>query len=419
MKTRLVVVTSAVVVLSIASPDRRAQAAGIALDVQSGRGTGMAGAVTAMIDDSSAIFYNPAGIVQGKGLDAQVGDTLIMPSFQYTSPNGTKTSNSFLPVPPFSAYVSGGVSDDVSIGLGVFTPFGLTLKWPAGWAGQSVVTQADFTTFDFNPTVAWRFGPLRIGVGFEAVWSTVDLQKTIVTGQGNAASELGAGAWGFGGDAGIQYEAVHDYLMLGFQYRSAVQYNFDGNAHFTSVPVEFQSVLQDQRATTSIITPDTWQIGVASRPIPRLVLDADVEWYGWSRFRAIDINFPNNAALNSHEDKSWHDTVNVHVGGEGTIDKSWKVRAGVLYDPTPQPDDTLLPDVPDSTRLNIALGGSYYHRSGFHVDLGYQLLIVFKRTSTDPIFEGDYSGFVNLVGLSVGYQTPAATAEYRAPDPVE
>jgi long-chain fatty acid transport protein len=406
MKTRIAVVTPAAVVVCLAAWASPARAAGIALDVQSGRGTGMAGAMVGMVDDSSAIFYNAAGIAQGKGLDAQVGDTLIVPTFQFTPVQGSKTTNSFLPVPPFTAYVSGGITHDLSIGVGVFTPYGLTLDWPPEWSGKSIITHAEFATYDINPTVAYRFGPLRIGAGLQIVRATVDLQRKIVTGQGEVTSELGAGAWSAGGNVGVQFEAVPKYLMLGAQYRSAVKFDFDGSAHFSNVPAVFQSTFVDQEATTSIITPDTFQIGVASRPIDRLLLDVDVNWFGWAKFRSIDITFPASPALSTTENKARNNTVNVHAGGEFTINDSFKVRGGLMYDPTPQPDSTLLPDVPDATRLNIAVGGSYYHSSGFRVDLGYQFLVVFKRTSTAPQLPGDYSGFVNLVGLSVGYAMP-------------
>jgi long-chain fatty acid transport protein len=406
MKTRIAVVTPAVVVVSLAAWASPAKAAGIALDVQSGRGIGMAGAMAGMVDDSSAIFYNAAGIAQGVGVDAQIGDTLIIPTFQFTTPQGQKTTNSFQAVPPFHAYASVGLTHDLSLGIGVFTPYGLTLDWPPEWVGKSVITHASFATYDINPTVAYRFGPLRIGAGLQVVRSTVDLQRQIVTGQGEATSELGAGTWGVGGNVGVLFEAVPKYLSLGFQYRSAVKFDFDGSAHFSNVPAVFQSAFQDQEVTTSITTPDTVQIGVASRPIERLLVDVDVNWYGWAKFRSIDLTFPNTPALNSSENKAWNNTVNVHGGAEVTLTESFKVRAGLMYDPTPQPDNTLLPDVPDATRLNIAVGGSYYHWTGFHVDLGYQFLAVFKRSSTAPQLPGEYSGFVNLVGLTVGFAMP-------------
>src|SRR5689334_15342666 len=118
MKTRfLFVITGAAIGVL---PAGRALAAGTALDVQSGRGTGMAGAMTGMVDDSSAIFYNAAGIARGKTLDAQVGVTLIAPTFSYTDNAGNKTRMPFEVVPPFHAYVSGGITDDLSVGIGVY-----------------------------------------------------------------------------------------------------------------------------------------------------------------------------------------------------------------------------------------------------------------------------------------------------------
>jgi long-chain fatty acid transport protein len=403
MKTRFAVMT-----LALLAFGRPAKAAGIALDVQSARGTGMAGAMTAMVDDSAAIFYNPAGIAQGKIFDAQIGDSLIIPSFQYTSPGGVSTGNAVGIVPPFQAYESGGITDDLSIGIGIFTPFGLSLSWPSEWVGKSLITESSFATYDINPTVAYRFGPLRVGAGFQLVRATVDLKKKIETGVGEVSTELGAGAWGPGANVGAQFEAIPQYLSLGIHYRSAVKFNFDGDSHFANVPVEFQSILHDQRVTTSLVTPDVLQMGASSRPIKNLVIDADVQFYGWAKFHSIDIHFPNDASgtLGTTEPKNWKNTVNLHLGGEAAIDDAWRIRAGILYDPTPSPGSTLTPDIPDSDRLNLAIGGGYYHPSGLHVDLGYQLLFVFKKTSTAPEFPGDYSGIVNIVGVSVGYRTP-------------
>lgn len=367
----------------------------------------MAGATSAMIDDSSAIFYNPAGIAQGRVLDAQVGDSLIIPSFTFTSPQGVSTNTAVRPVPPFQLYESGGITDDLSIGVGLFTPFGLTLAWPPGWAGKSLITEAELATYDIDPTVAYRLGPLRIGAGLQIVRGTVDLKRKIETGPTEASTELGAATWGAGGNVGVQIEAVPRYLSLGAHYRSAVKFDFDGESHFDNVPVELQSTLRDQRVTTTLVTPDSLQMGVASHLTPALVLDLDVVWYGWSKLRSIDLNFPNDTSglLGTSQPKSWHDTVNVHIGGEQAIG-SWRIRAGVLYDPSPSPADTLTPDLPDANRLNLAIGGGYLHASGFYADVGYQFLVLFKRTSTAPQLPGDYNGLVNIMGISLGYRTP-------------
>jgi len=67
MKT-LKTLMSAVMVLAVAWASE-ARAAGIAVDLNSARGVAMAGSVAGFIDDASALYYNPAGIAQGQGID--------------------------------------------------------------------------------------------------------------------------------------------------------------------------------------------------------------------------------------------------------------------------------------------------------------------------------------------------------------
>jgi long-chain fatty acid transport protein len=409
MKTRFLFAIAGLGVLFL---HHDAHAAGFALDVVSGRGTGMAAAQTAMVDDSSAIFYNPAGIARGKSLDAQLGVTLISPSFSYTDTAGKKSSMDFQVVPPVNAYVSGGVTKDLSVGVGLFTPYGLAIEWPSGWAGRNLMTRASLESFYVNPSVAYRFGPVRVGAGFQLVRATVNLQRDLRFGTQDGTSELGAGTWGAGANGGVQIDAIEKYLTIGAHYRSAVKLAFDGNAHFSNVPTELESLIHDQAASTSIVNPDQLAIGVASRPTDAIVVDVDVVWLGWGKFRSIDIAFPNDKSggLAIHEPKRWSNAVNYHVGVEGTLSKSWKLRGGVLYDPSPSPASTLGPDLPDADRLNLAVGGTYQHESGFRVDAGYQLVTLFKHESTFAPFPGEYGGLVNILGLSVGYSIPEKKA---------
>lgn len=386
--------------------------AGTALDVQSGRATGMASAVTADVDDASAVYFNPAGIAQGRAFDVQIGDTLILPSIKYTNPQGGSTTTPFSVVPPFQAYASGGVTDSLSIGVGVFTPYGLTLGWPAGWQGRSVLTQATLATYYINPTVAYRLGPIRIGAGVQLVRGTVDMQRDIaLPGGAYGSTELGGDAWGVGGNVGVQVDAVPKVLSFGAHYRSAVALDFDGNAHFSGIPPTLAGTLHDQSASTRLVDPDTFAFGVGLHPVEHLLLEADVVYWGWNHLHSVDIHFPNDASgtLSSSEPKNWSSTLNYHLGAEYALDETWRIRAGALLDPTGSPSNTLLPDIPDVTRLNLALGGGWRHRSGLYADLGYQFVYFFSKNSTAPQLPGDYAGFVNVVGLSVGYTTRTAT----------
>ena len=399
---------------------RDASAAGYALDVLAGRGTGMASATSAMIDDSSSIFYNPAGIAQGKVLDAQVGVSLIQPAFQYTDTAGKETSLPFSVVPPINAYVSGGITDDLSIGVGLFTPYGLTIKWPDGWAGRQLITQASLATFYVNPTAAYKIGPLRIGAGFQLVRGTIELKQDIRFGDQDGNVDLGAAAWGAGGNVGAQLEAIKQYLSFGVQYRSAVKLKFDdGKAHFGNVPAGLAGAIHDQAVSSSVILPDQLTMGVATHPVKKLVIDFDAVWIQWSYLRSIDLTFPNDASgtLNKSLPKNWHDTVNFHIGAEGELSDNWMLRGGILLDPSPSQSNTLTPDLPDATRVNFAIGGTWKHESGVHVDVGYQFILLTGKTSTVAALPGDYGGFANVLGISIGYRTPKAKQASNWVDP--
>ena len=385
-----------------------ALAAGTAVGVQSARATGMASSVTGMIDDPSAIYYNPAGIVQGKRIEVMFGDILIIPRLQFTSATTGNTATTRGAVPPPHLYATAGLTDALSVGVGVFSPFGMAVRWPADWEGRSLATSSTLATYYVNPTVAYRVGRVRLGAGLQLVRATLELQRKIRFGDQEGFSELGGGTWGLGANVGVQLEAVPRYLSFGLHYRSSVKLDFDGKAHFESIPPPLAGTLHDQRVSSSLTQPDSLAFGVASRPIPGLVIDVDLVWFGWKKVNTVDMNFPDDqtGTLSTSLKKDWKNTVSLSVGGEAKVAEAWRVRMGVMYDPSPSPALSLTPETPDADRLNLALGVGYKHRSGLHADLGYQLILLFKKPSTAPQLPGDYGGVVNIVGLSVGYVRP-------------
>jgi len=379
----------------------------------------MASAVTAMIDDSSAVYYNPAGIAQGRRVDVLIGDTMIVPNFKFKSATTGNSASTSGVVPPFHVYASAGITDQLSVGVGMFSPYGLAANWPSQWEGRSLATRSSLATYYINPTLAYRFGPLRIGAGLQIVRATLDLQRDIRFGAQDGSSDFGGDSWGVGGNVGAQFEAVRQYLSLGIHYRSAVKLDFEGSAHFENIPLPFLATIHDQRVTTSLTQPDTLAFGLASRPIPQLVVDLDLIWNDWKKVRAIAINFPDDptGTLSSTQAKNWKNTVNVHVGGELALAEKWRLRAGALYDPSPSPAQTLTPETPDANRLNLGIGGGYVHKSGLRADLGYQLLLLFDKTSTAPQLPGQYGGLVNIVSISIGYSAPIGRAAPASPQP--
>lgn len=382
-----------------------ALAAGFQLDVASARATGMGGAVTADVSDPSAIYFNPSGIAGHKGLDVSAGITAIIPMINFTNAQtGTATSTPFSLLPPPNFHVAYGITEDLALGVGVFVPFGASVIWPDGWEGESKAKSSSLQTFDINPTIAYRLHPrLKIGLGFQAVRGTVQIERGLNFVDSKGGVLLGGGAWGYGWNAGVQIEVVEKYLKFGATYRSAVTMNFTGQAHFTNVPVEFQGLLYDQPITADVTLPAQANFGFSYTPMEKLRFGLDFHYTEWSAFPELAIKFKEPALTNPLA-KSWLDEVSVHVGAEYDITKSVSARLGFVWDPTPTPALTLTPDLPDSTRVKICAGVGWRHDSGFSVDVGYQLVILTGATSYAPGFAGNYGGTAQVLGLNVGFK---------------
>ena len=384
-----------------------ARAAGIAVDLQSARGVGMAGALIGVVDDASGIYFNPAGIAQGQGLEFELGAAPIIPAFTVKNPAGKELNGVSNIITPVHLYATWGISDDWTVGLGIMTPFGLKVEWEPTWEGREIIKKADLKIFNINPTVAWRpnGGPFRIGGGIQIVRATVELTKDInLLDNGFVGVDLGAGAWGVGGNVGIQYDAVPKILTLGATYRSSVNLNFSGQAHFDNVPPAYAGTFKDQNATTKLKLPDNIGFGFAVRPIPELVIDVDFNYFAWQQFQAIDIKF-DDPQLNTYEAKQWSHSWNYRIGAEYTLNEHIQLRAGILYDKNPGPTYTLLPDIPDTDRINIGIGGTYRF-GAFRIELAYQFIKFLGATSTwpNPKYQYEYSATAHVLALTFGFK---------------
>ncbi|HYO73744.1 MAG TPA: outer membrane protein transport protein [Archangium sp.] len=382
------------------------QAAGIAIDTQNARATGMGSTGVASMRDASSIYYNPAGILGVKKLDIQLGDSLILGHLGFT-PQVTGIEQTQDPMsPPPHGYVAYKITDQLAAGVGVFTPFGANSKWPEDFVGRQIARESQVATFDINPTVA--FAPLswlRLGVGFQAVYGTLEAHRQIVLPPGSPAPgatgevALSTSTWGVGYNAGVQADLLPGMLSLGAHFRSRVLMFLEGNADFSG---QVASAFPDQPVLLDVELPASLGLGVAFTPMQKLLLAADVNWVQWSSVQQLLFEFQTTPALNQPSVKNWEDRWNFHVGGEYMVTDALAVRAGFVYDPTPSPANTLAPDLPDADRIRVSLGAGYA-LSAFRVDAGYQFVSLMEKESTFAPLPGRYRGSAHVIGLTLGY----------------
>ena len=158
-----------------------ALASGFLLYNHNAAATALATAVTAQIDNPSAIFYNPAAINQLKGTQTSFGTTIVMPVTKFKSYTTGKTTDMrnhiyFIP----NAYITHQLNDSLTVGIGSFSHFGLTTDWDDDWEGRFISTFAQLRTFSANPVISWQINPrLSIAFGGSVIYSDLTQRKAL------------------------------------------------------------------------------------------------------------------------------------------------------------------------------------------------------------------------------------------------
>ena len=144
------------------------------------------------------------------------------------------------------------------------------------------------------------------------------------------------------------------------------------------------------------------------RPRANLALSFDANVVLWSTYDRIDINF--NSAPDRAIVPNGQNTFTLRAGADWTFPVRWPglhLRGGLIYDRSAIPSSNLGPGLPDSDRIDVALGAGY-GRGHFRGDLGYLLVVFLPADATGgtegPV--GTYNTIAHLLGLTLTATLP-------------
>ena len=157
-------------------------ATGFRLFPQSASGAGQANAVIAQSDDPSAVFYNPAGITQLEGVQVMGGVLLAGGSTHFTqSATGAQSTGDLGgPIstpPPAHFYLTANLKalaekwnlaplERITVGVGVFSSFGLQYRWPEDGPLNTSITRASLPLINIRPVAAYQVSKeLSVAIG--------------------------------------------------------------------------------------------------------------------------------------------------------------------------------------------------------------------------------------------------------------
>ncbi len=380
------------IALTLASAES-SHAVGFLLPNQDPEAIGRGDAFAATADNPSAIYYNPAGITQLPGTQISLGIYAISAYTSFTAPSGPNKAHTN-PTPQYVPQVYAVHSFDkvpISVGLGIYAPYGLGINWGASPANPQP-ERGNLTYLTVNPVVAWQICKmLSASAGLTVNYADASFQES-----------LGIGVFKFSGhdlqpgaNFGILFQP-HPMWSFGVNYRSETDMTFSGKSMQTG------PLPESVYTSTKIDFPQTVVGGISFRPTPKWNLEFDLSWTEWSRVNSIDLpvgpyGFPASIPLH------YNDSFIYDFGVTRQLGKGYYASVGYIYSENSSPSSYFLPLIPDA---NLNLGNFGFGHKGKHLDwaIAYQFAYNGGRTViNDPPSHNDgvYKTFNNAVNASV------------------
>jgi long-chain fatty acid transport protein len=360
-------------------------ASGLSLFEVGSRAACMSGAFVGLADNSSAIYYNPAGIAFQKGIGFRINGTYSKYNVKAESKEGIDSGSydSLDEILQGSFFVSWNLSERFSIGLGGFSPYSMGIHWPINWPGEKLNSITKISTFYLRPTVAWKVvDRLAIAWAFQRWESEMYYHYNIIHSEGS----------GIGFSGGIILK-LSDHFQLGGRYQHRVKVNQEGtfkaqssptNIGSTSLGEEFgvhNSAVTLVRASASGIVkgpqstmdvqefydiissqtlPSEAVFGLMWSPAKKLRVLTDVQWTEWSTFDRAEFvsKDPGHDGLHTIP-FNWKDTWSYKVGIEYFLKEVISLRGGFGHHQSPSPEEMLSPIFPVLPHSVLSFGVGY------------------------------------------------------------
>ena len=374
------------------------------LQEQSARAAGRAFSGEVADTGAASLWWNPASIAANEDAEVVLNASAILPRGKVVNNNTLirRPGQPFAPVGgdavsknPINngALPSGAIAvplgRGVVAGLALTSPYSFTTNYSdTSWARYSA-DKTRLRTIDIQPTLAVSLTDwLRVGGGVNVEYSDAALSNklpNVLATLPDGEQELVGDGWDLGWSAGVQLH--NDWATVGIAYKSEIEHKLKGSLDLSGLvgPLAGSNrALND--ITASFYTPAQIIVGGRFRAMPALTLNAQAVRFTWSKFDAIRLGAPVNAALPEKYRDSW----SLAGGVDYAVTPAVTLRAGVQHATTPTRTGERDARVPDANRWNYAVGGSFNITPRFAIDAAANY-VDFKNTTIDRVTAA-YSG---------------------------
>jgi len=391
-----------------------AYAGGYRVSTQSNKQLAMGHTGVAVVNSADILFFNPAGLVHLENkFNLSVGGFGVVSQVQYQNTEfGTFSETDSPAGTPIYLYASYALSDDLAVGLGIYTPYGSNVTWPTDWQGSHLVNEIELSAIFIQPTISYQlFDSVSIGGGpilaIGGVSFNRNVNRTLTDEQGdrsNIAIE-DSGVTGIGWTAGLMFTPT-DRFTFGVNYRSLINIDSkEGEATFTNFPNSNLSPFRDGTSgfTATLPLPAELTIG-ASYKWDKLLLAFDYNRAFWSEYESLDLVFENG--VQSINPRNYKDANTYRFGAQYEATEKLTIRAGYYFDESPVQSGFFAPETPRGDSNNYTFGLSYQLNPKFALDASFLYL---KFNEVNESYNGYLEGGVSAP-FAGAYQSRAFVA---------
>ncbi len=368
---------------------------------QGAAATAQGTAFVAQADDATAVYYNPAGLTQFHGTEIYNGGDFFFPDNKLKGGGSDAEMTSWSLTPHLYASSDLGMPNSPwRFGIGVNVPFGNQAVFSHNGPFKYEVTSASLQVFNIQPTVAYKFNEhLSLGAGLNVYDAFTALNSRIPAPPlPDGHFHFDASGIALGATAGLMWK-INPQHSVGIVYRSPFTVNFSGTADVNIPPVVNHS---SKSSTASIPFPQIVTVGYAFRPVPKLKLEADVDWTDWQTLNKLVLHAPGSPVNGETIRWDWMASFMYEFGAQYELNEHWKLRGGFIYSENSVPNSTFSPSVPDSNRyvFNVGFG---YTSGRFTLDTVYQYTIADDRTVNNGTpADGTWRVSANALMITMG-----------------
>ncbi|NKB23161.1 MAG: hypothetical protein GKR87_01965 [Kiritimatiellae bacterium] len=336
-------------------------------------GISRAGAKIVHVEDPTAVFINPANIVDIKNTSVLIAPMVVYVRKEFNAPDGRseKTTDPWKWLG--SVFVTHPLKDgQVMIGMGISEPFGQSIIYDEDNFSFKYITpySSELDLINLNPTIAMKVGDtIQLGVGVDVVWSEIELKQhypwfnvTGVAGTPDGSADSKGDGYGLGWNAGVTW-LMTDRQALSATIRSSYKIDYDGDFRISNIPGPIPGVAPRSDFHTEIEYPTIASLGYGVNINDTFSLGIDVEWLEWSTMDRVIIDVNNNDVLfpTTTTTQNWKDTWTVGFGGDWKISPTWTARGSYWFLEGPAPEQTQIPILPESDQHALN-GGLFFPR---------------------------------------------------------